>query len=773
MNGTIAGTNWTWSQGAPFNVTVNLPPAVPALNGPVDGGSAPSSALLNVSVSDPDGDPLTVTYYGRPKTVAAAPDFTVVAIPDTQHYVDNASRAGTFTVQTNWIVNNRGPLNIAFASHLGDIVENQDQFEIEWQRADASLTVLDINGVPYALSPGNHDQNNSGVANFYDQYFPPSRYLGRPWYGGYMGQEAGDLNRLNKDNYNLFSVGGLDFLVIQMELDWPDYAVTWADKIIKRYPNRRVILSTHVYLNTSNARPSSAQFRSNGTSAEAVWQQIVKPNCNVFMVINGHYPGEGRRTDLNNCGQPVHQVLTDYQDRANGGDGWLRYYTFKPSENKIYAYTYSPTRNGGNGEFETDASSQFVLDYNMQGTAFSVIGSNTGVSSGAATTKTWNNLLAGGEYEWYVEVNDGRSTTTGPIWNFSAAATANTPPVAVNDTYLVEEDRQLIVPISGVLGNDQDADDDALTAILVQPPQSGSLFLAADGAFTYTPGDNFNGLVTFTYRASDASSQSAPATVSVFVNALNDPPIATDDTVTAAEDTPLSIPVLLNDTDVDDDGLTITSIGTPVHGSAVVNGAGDYLHAGRRLHGCGRLHLHDRRRARRQLHGHGRGHRHERERPAGGRERCGDDRRGHVRGHRGRGERHRSRRPRRAVGDQRWRARPRHRRHQGKRCGDLHAGAELQRTRQLHLHDRRRPCRGGDGDGQRHRHGAERRAGGGDRQRGHRRGHGGRHPGPGKRYGCRRRHPDRHHGEHGCARQHGGWPGRDDHLYADGQLHGR
>ncbi len=62
--------------------------------------------------------------------------------------------------------------------------------------------------------------------------------------------------------------------------------------------------------------------------------------------------------------------------------------------------------------------------------------------------------------------------------------------------------------------------------------------------------------------------------MSVFVNALNDPPIATDDTVTAAEDTALSIPVLLNDTDVDDDGLTITSIGTPVHGSAVVDGAG-------------------------------------------------------------------------------------------------------------------------------------------------------------------------------------------------------
>jgi hypothetical protein len=104
------------------------------------------------------------------------------------------------------------------------------------------------------------------------------------------------------------------------------------------------------------------------------------------MVINGHYPGEGRRTDLNNCGQPVHQVLMDYQSRANAGDGWLRYFTFKPAQNKIYGYTYSPTRNGGAGDFETDDTSQFVLDYDMGGSPFTVVGTNTNVSSGVHTS---------------------------------------------------------------------------------------------------------------------------------------------------------------------------------------------------------------------------------------------------------------------------------------------------------------------------------------------------------------------------------------------------
>ena len=69
--------------------------------------------------------------------------------------------------------------------------------------------MLEANNVPYGMSPGNHDQYPSGVANFYDQFFPPSRFLENSWYGGYLGAEAGETNRLNKDNYELFSVGRL------------------------------------------------------------------------------------------------------------------------------------------------------------------------------------------------------------------------------------------------------------------------------------------------------------------------------------------------------------------------------------------------------------------------------------------------------------------------------------------------------------------------------------------------------------------------------------
>ncbi|MDI6858731.1 MAG: sialidase domain-containing protein, partial [Dehalococcoidia bacterium] len=401
-----------------------LPPEPPALNAPQDGATGVStSPTLDVTVSDPQGDPLTVTFYGRPIAPPASPSFTVVVLPDTQNYVKDPSLSPIFGAQTQWVVDTRSWLNTQFVTHVGDIVENIDLYEQEWIDASAYMSTLDANGVRSNVALGNHDMSPTGVAALFDQYFPVSRYQSFDWYGGYLGKDPvlDPINRQNKNNYELFSVGSLDFIVIHLEHDIPSYSLAWADRMLDAYPGRRAIISTHAYLNASGNRPTSVTYRTDdGTSAEAVWQQIVKPNCNVFLVVSGHYPGEARRTDLNDCGQPVHQVLQDYQGRANGGDGWLRYFTFEPQENKIYAYTYSPTRNGGAGEYETDDSSQFVLGYDMGGSSeYEVIAINSGVPSGSNTTAVWESLSEGTEYEWYVTVSDGAQTTVGPVWTFT------------------------------------------------------------------------------------------------------------------------------------------------------------------------------------------------------------------------------------------------------------------------------------------------------------------------------------------------------------------
>jgi VCBS repeat-containing protein len=91
-------------------------------------------------------------------------------------------------------------------------------------------------------------------------------------------------------------------------------------------------------------------------------------------------------------------------------------------------------------------------------------------------------------------------------------------PVAVDDTYLVEDLGSLVVDAqNGVLSNDIEVDGEPMTAMLVADVQNGTLQLNADGSFTYTPDDGFVGRDTFTYKAiaNDVASNVAEVTIDV------------------------------------------------------------------------------------------------------------------------------------------------------------------------------------------------------------------------------------------------------------------
>ena len=96
----------------------------------------------------------------------------------------------------------------------------------------------------------------------------------------------------------------------------------------------------------------------------------------------------------------------------------------------------------------------------------------------------------------------------------------NAAPVAVNDTASTSEDTPVSVAAPGLLGNDTDADGQALTATLVGAPAHGTVTLNANGSFTYTPAANYNGADSFTYKASDGTADSNVATVSITIAAV-------------------------------------------------------------------------------------------------------------------------------------------------------------------------------------------------------------------------------------------------------------
>ena len=157
-----------------------------------------------------------------------------------------------------------------------------------------------------------------------------------------------------------------------------------------------------------------------------------------------------------------------------------------------------------------------------------------------------------------------------------------------------------------------------------------SITNVATGAFTYTPNANANGTDSFTFKAHDAAVDSNTATVTVTITAVNDAPVASDQSVTTNEDTAKAI--TLSATDVEGSTLTYTIGAGPTHGTlsgvaptvtytpaANYNGPDSFTFKGQRRHA--RLERRDRV-----------DHRHGGERRTGGERPVGDDQRGHRQG---------------------------------------------------------------------------------------------------------------------------------------------
>lgn len=150
-------------------------------------------------------------------------------------------------------------------------------------------------------------------------------------------------------------------------------------------------------------------------------------------------------------------------------------------------------------------------------------------------------------------------------------AAVNDSPDAIDDTANTDEDTAVDID---VLANDTDVDNDTLTVTGFIQPSHGSVVVNADGTVKYTPAANWNGTDTFMYVISDGNGQSDIATVTVTVNAVNDAPKAEDDTATTDEDSAVKISVLANDTDVENDLLSVVDVTDPSHGTVVINADG-------------------------------------------------------------------------------------------------------------------------------------------------------------------------------------------------------
>ena len=321
-----------------------------------DGSARSSPATVRITVT-------AVT------TVQRVSSLTLAMLPDTQYYSEGSPQS--YEAQTRWLAANAAAIGKPFVMHLGDIVQSPT-IDAEWRSASRAMGFLDSAALPYSLAPGNHDLANTGedagrnrANEYFPRYFPNSRAAQLATFGG--------RDPLGFSEYHIIEAEGIRFLV--MALDWRTSAATrsWAQGVLTANPKLPTIITSHDI--AVPAADGTATLAANGNT---LWSALVANNNQVFMVLSGHYSGDGKLVRNNAAGNPVLVMVTDFQSEYAGGNGWMKFLELDFARDTIESLVFSPAiyekfRARGVGALSpndavelTAARSKYVLPFGLR-----------------------------------------------------------------------------------------------------------------------------------------------------------------------------------------------------------------------------------------------------------------------------------------------------------------------------------------------------------------------------------------------------------------------
>lgn len=338
---------------------------------------------------------------------APAEVFTLVVIPDTQNAIDYTHQTAEgfaidsveiFLEQMQHIANrsigNGG--DVAFVASVGDVwqhvtlsmdldhqargvpavepatgpvaamIRPEPALNYEIPKAIEGYQSIANAGIPFGVAPGNHDYDAwwvatreasgsngeaprvnihvGGLENFRSAFGSDTDFFrDKDWYvDGYKGGAS---------SAQMFSAAGYQFLHFAFEMQAGDAVVAWAQNVIDSHPGIPTLITTHDYLNPRGERQTAGLMDFalvdplENNNAEELWQEFIRRNDQIFMVLSGHYEGQAMRVDLNDDNHQVFQILSDYQGRGQAGidagqplgeqgavagigDGWFREMVF-------------------------------------------------------------------------------------------------------------------------------------------------------------------------------------------------------------------------------------------------------------------------------------------------------------------------------------------------------------------------------------------------------------------------------------------------------------
>ncbi|MFC5651924.1 metallophosphoesterase [Paenibacillus solisilvae] len=390
---TLYGWNYTTSQWQELDSKVAPDENDFTLKGAISVADMVRGNKANLIVQDLIPSPQTPDQY----------NFSFVWLPDTQFY--SKSYPEIYDSQTQWIVDQAANQKIKYVIHTGDVVDDGNKPE-QWVNADKSMKILDDAHIPYGIVSGNHDVQPGATKSFdytaFGQWFGADRFANRSYYGGQF--------QNNRDHYDLISVNGNDFVIVYLgwQPEQPD--LDWADGVLKKYADRNAIIAIHQFIDGNGKY---------GGAAEQVREQLIKPNNNVFLVMNGHHTNTPKNITEQFGDRTVHEVFTNYQTQLEGGMGYLRLMKFDTENNMLYMNTYSPYKDDYNWfspKLDDLAlpvkllpiQKRVATDYiSIQARTNEVIGNKlTAAPSGSVASMIWNGLQKNKMYNWYVRLED-------------------------------------------------------------------------------------------------------------------------------------------------------------------------------------------------------------------------------------------------------------------------------------------------------------------------------------------------------------------------------
>ena len=311
-----------------------------------------SSASQNKDIPDATGNGYDMTYaktWLTEEEMQAIRDadpyeykYAIAFLPDIQYTTQKYP--ANLTPIFDYLLESKNSRNLQYVIGLGDITNRNT--EAEWAAIKPQMERLnDI--LPYSLVRGNHDVTYNNYAELFDATFGKGNY-----YYKHVANNGGFMNKASaKNTYLLFSVGEVDYIIINLDFGATDDVLKWAGEVLEQYPDHRAIIATHGYLNidsttldpNDSATPSA--YKKAWNDGDDMWDKLASQHENVDIVVSGHIiqddicvnPQEGVH------GNTVYQMLIDPQsvDNTLEGAGFvaMMYFTEDGNHARIECYS--------------------------------------------------------------------------------------------------------------------------------------------------------------------------------------------------------------------------------------------------------------------------------------------------------------------------------------------------------------------------------------------------------------------------------------------------